>query len=122
IVYDHAWKFIIGFAVLSSIMALGIFFRKNEYDMYKLYSYPGAPSHNVRQLLESTFTPQRFNYFFVTRDDNILTKEGMQEISNLITAVKQLKVTRDEVVVDEYGNELNAGAQTPEDLPQVLSY
>ncbi|OEH80070.1 patched transmembrane domain-containing protein [Cyclospora cayetanensis] len=122
IVYDHAWKFIIGFAVLSAAMALGIFFRKNEYDMFKLYSYPGAPSHNVRQLLESTFSPRRFNYFFITRDDNMLTKEGMEQVNNLITAVKSLTLNRDEVVTDEYGNELPPGAQPPEGMPLEVTY
>lgn len=122
IVYDHAWKFIVGFGILSAAMALGIFFRKNEYDMFKLYSYPGAPSHNVRQLLESTFKPQRFNYFFVSRNDNILTKEGMQQVSSLVDAVKRLTVNRDDVVTDEYGNELNSNVQSPEDLPPVLTY
>lgn len=122
IVYDNAWKFILVFGLLSSVMALGIFFRKNEYDMFRLYSYPGAPSHNVRQILESTFSPQRFNYFFVTRDDNILTKEGVQELNSLITAVKKLTVKRDEVVTDEHGNEFDSGAHVPEGLPDVLTY
>ncbi|CDJ64235.1 patched transmembrane domain-containing protein, putative [Eimeria necatrix] len=120
IVYDHAWKFIVGFGLLSAAMAAGIFFRKNEFDMFKLYSYPGAPSHDVRQLLEATFKPQRFNYFFVSRNDNILTREGMQQLSGLVAAVKGLTVARDEVVTDEYGNELESSG--PQGLPPVLTY
>lgn len=122
IVYDHAWKFIVGFGLLSAIMALGIFFRKNEYDMFRLYSYPGAPSHNVRQLLEETFSPRRFNYFILSRDDNVLTKAGMEQVNNLLTAVKKLTVKRDDVVTDEYGNELDPSVHTADGLPEVLTY
>ncbi|KAL8431550.1 hypothetical protein Efla_000596 [Eimeria flavescens] len=122
LVYDHAWKFVIGFALLSGIMALGIFFRKNEFDMYRLYSYPGAPSHNLRQRLESTFMPQRFNYFFVSRDDNILTREGMTQLNNLVTAVKKLTVNKDDVVTDEFGNDFKAEDHSTDGMPDVMTY
>ncbi|KAL8434866.1 hypothetical protein ACSSS7_002832 [Eimeria intestinalis] len=122
LVYDHAWKFVIGFALLSGIMAMGIFFRKNEFDMYRLYSYPGAPSHNLRQRLESTFGPQRFNYFFLSRDDNMMTREGMEQLNNLVTAVKGLTVRKDEVVTDEYGNDFNAGVDATDGMPDLMTY
>ncbi|KAL8452328.1 hypothetical protein Emag_002447 [Eimeria magna] len=122
LVYDHAWKFVIGFALLSGIMAMGIFFRKNEFDMYRLYSYPGAPSHNLRQRLESTFGPQRFNYFFVSRDDNIMTRDGMEQLNNLVTAVKKLTVRKDEVVTDEYGNDFSAGVYATDGMPDLMTY
>ncbi|KAL8452181.1 hypothetical protein Emed_001488 [Eimeria media] len=122
LVYDHAWKFVIGFALLSGIMAMGIFFRKNEFDMYRLYSYPGAPSHNLRQRLESTFGPQRFNYFFVSRDDNIMTRDGMEQLNNLVTAVKKLTVRKDEVVTDEYGNDFSAEVYATDGMPDLMTY
>lgn len=122
LVYDHAWKFIFGFVILSGLLSLGLLFRTEEFDMYKLYTYPGAPSQHVRFILNETFSPQRFNYLFLSSKENILTKEGLQVVDDLISAVQNMTVTRSEVVLDEYGNEIDHTAGDRKDLPEVLTY
>ncbi|KFH03850.1 patched family protein [Toxoplasma gondii VAND] len=123
LVYNHAWHFIVISTLLTAIMSLGIVFRKHENDMYKLYSYSGAPSNLVKAQLLKHFAPVRTTYIVAFSRENHITPESLQGLSDIDQKVRNLTVVRDDVTVDEFGDPLARQKDfNPQTFPKRITF
>lgn len=123
LVYDHAWKFIVISTLVTGIMALGIVFRRHENDMYKLYSFSGAPSNLVKTNLLKHFSPVRTTYIVAFSSEGHITKESLQGLSDIDQKVRNLTLDRDAVTLDEFGDPLERQKGfNPQNFPAKLKF
>ncbi|CBZ50508.1 putative patched transmembrane domain-containing protein [Neospora caninum Liverpool] len=123
LVYHHAWHFIVISTLLTAIMSLGIVFRKHENDMYKLYSYSGAPSNAVKTQLLKHFAPVRTTYIVAFSREDHITPESLQGLSDIDQKVRNLTVVRDDVTVDEFGDPLARQRDfNPQTFPKLITF
>ncbi|PFH32023.1 patched family protein [Besnoitia besnoiti] len=106
LVYDYPWLFIFLSLLATAGVAVGVFLRTAESDVYTLYSLKTSPSQVAKDHLLDVMPPDRLLYILVTGESNLLTPETLAAVDNLKRGVENLTLRRDAVTTDEFNHKL----------------